>query len=260
MKKYISYCSLLGLLALALTGCEKNDLRTSETFLPTDKAFMKFALFSPNTPSVMIKVNNVKINGANTSGNGGVYPITFTAPDYCVIDPVGQLKLSLANSGTGNDSVVIFTGNLALEAQKQYSGVLTDTGVNRTFFAIEDRVPLTGTDSGFVSLRVINAMPNAGPINVIRVDSASATVVVRDTIIRGLAYRAASDYIRLRASSTNAFLRFRTTTASGINLATGTTPPAFTTWNQRALTMYASGFLGGTGTLAPIFTGYIFNQ
>lgn len=260
MKKYIHSLSIACACLFAMTGCEKNDLRTSETFLPTEKAFMKFALFSPGTPSVMIKVNDVKINGANTSGSAGVYPVTFTAPDYCVIDPVGSLKLSLANSGTGNDSVVIFTGNLALEAQKQYSGVLTDTGRSRTFFTIEDRVPLTGTDSGFVSFRVINAMPNAGPINVIRVDSASAAVVVRDTIVRGLAYKAASDFIRLPIASANAFLRFRTTTTTGINLATGTTPPAASTWNRRALTMYATGFLGGTLTLAPSLTGYIYNQ
>ena len=64
------------IIAGSLFGCDKNELRLTEFDLPTDKAYVKFALLSPGTPAVMIKVNDIKINGASTSGTAGFYPST----------------------------------------------------------------------------------------------------------------------------------------------------------------------------------------
>lgn len=242
-----------------LFGCEKNELRLTVYDLPLDKAYVRFFFLSPGTPAVMIKINDVKVNGTNTSGNGGLFPSFINQPDYAAITPNGTIKLALPNIGTLNDSAVIFTGNLGLMAGKFYAVTLADTGVDRTLFVNETAV-MPVPDSGFYNIRFINAMAKSPTLSLIRVDSASALVVTRDTIIRNLEFKAASNFIRLPISGVNANLRFRMVTATGINVGTVITPPSSAIINQRTVTLYAGGFANGTGASAPILSNPIYNQ
>ena len=254
------------LIILAGFSCKKNEIKNLPTDLPTDKAFIRFALLSPGTPSVMIKINDVKINGSST-GSGSVYPVTINFPDYAAVVPNGTLKLSLPNVGTANDSVVIFNGSLAVEAGKFYAVTLADTGIDRTVFAIQDN-PGAIPDSGYFKIRLVNAMPKSPSINLIRIDSTNATTVIRDTIAKNISYKSASDYITTGISpkpiagsspaANYAFLRFRTVTSTGVLLAS-VTPPS-TAFNQRSVTIYAFGYAGGTGIYAPFLTPFIYNQ
>lgn len=257
-------------LTAAIISCKKNELRLTQFELPADKAYVRFGLFSPNTPAVMIKVNDVKINGASTGGNGGFFPSTANFPDYSAIIPISTVKLSLPNTGTGNDSVVIYSGALTLEPNKFYALTLADTTTDRTLFAIEDQISLA--DSGFFKLRIINAMPKSPAINLIRIDSTSPTVVIRDTIAKNIAYKSASGYITTSisplASNTSTVpvtyyttLRFRVTNTAGQVIGSGSTSPlAIATSNKRSFTFYTSGFANGTGTLAPVLTTFIYNK
>lgn len=253
-------------ISIVAVSC-KNEIQTLTTFLPTDQAFVRFALYSPGTPSVMIKVNDIKINGANTSGNGGLYPAVVNTPDYAAVAPSGTFRLSLPNIGTANDSVLIFSGNLAMEGGKFYTVVLADTGIDRTVFPIQDNLGSL-PDSGLFKIRLVNAMPKTATINLIRIDSTNATTVIRDTIARNISYKSASDYIttpispkQIAGSSPTAnyaFLRFRTVTSTGILLAS-VAPPA-TNFNRRSVTVYASGFGNGTGINVPLLSTFIYNQ
>lgn len=244
---------------IATGACKKNEITLTPYVVPTDKAFVRFALFSPGTPAVMIKVNDVKINGANTSGSSGLFPSTVNFPDYAAIPPNGTFRLSLPNAGTANDSVLLFNSSLNVEANKFYSVSLADTGADRTVFAIQDNFGAIAADS-FFTIRLINAMPKSPAINLIRVDSTNATTVVRDTIAKNITYKSASNYITsfiapLRGYS---FLRFRTVTTTGM-LLSSIAPPS-TTYNKRGVTVYASGFANGTGTLVPALSTFIYNQ
>ncbi|MFY8128890.1 MAG: hypothetical protein ACOVMM_10970 [Chitinophagaceae bacterium] len=251
------------MLSIAFIACKKNDLQLTEYDLPTEKAFVRFAFFSPGTTNVMVKVNDVKINGAATPGNSGFFPSVINTPDYAAVQPGGVLKLSMPNVGTQNDSVVVFTGNLNLQANRSYSVVLSDTGVNRTLWSVPDDF-FSSTDSGFYFVRLINAMVNTpAGLDFVRIDSTNATTVTRDTIARNVAYKSASLPIRteFKARTGFGFLRYRlVNSATKMPIGTVNTPPAENLINQRTLSLYAVGFSNGTGANAPSLNAGVYNK
>jgi hypothetical protein len=245
-----------------LAACEKTDLRITEYDLPADKAYARFVLLSPGTPSVMIKVNDAKINGANTSGSLGVFPSGVgTGADYAAIPPNSTFRLSLPNIATANDSVLIFSGSLGgMSAGKNYTVLLADTASDRTVFAIEDVSP-SRPDSGFMSIRFVNAMAKTGALSLIRVDSASTTVVTRDTIIRDVPFKQASNFVRVPIAGKNPFVRYRMIlSATGQPVGGTIAPTTSISLNYRAATIYGGGFGNGTGTYVPFIVGLHINK
>lgn len=233
-------------------ACKKVPLSNTETFLPSDKAFIRIALFSPGTPAVMIKADNVKINGNNTSGNGGLFPLTSNFPDYASVAAGSTLKLSLANTGTQNDSIVLFNGKLDIESGKFYSLTLADTGKNRTAFSIEDKFVMQ--KDSFLNVRLINAMVGS-TLTLLRIDSATATDVVRDTLARNIAYKGTSGFIPVNTFTTRPFIRIRiVSTINGRSYGTPQIPPqTLATGSRRSITFYAFGF--EDGLVAPFLPG-----
>lgn len=246
-------------LAVLIASCKKAELSTTETEMPADKAFVRIALYSPNTPAVMIKANDVKLNGNSTLGSGGFFPATVGFPDYAAVPANSTFKLSLPNVGTQNDSVVLFNSPLSLGAGKFYSLTLADTGINRTAFSIEDQF-LPQKDS-FLSVRLINAMVGS-TLNLIRVDSTSATNFERDTIARNIPYKGTSGFIQVKTFTTRSFIRIRIATTDGRALGIAQIPPqALTTGSRRSITYYASGFVNATtAPFTPALSAHITNQ
>jgi hypothetical protein len=254
--KIILGCFLL----IVVASCKKVPLSTTETFLPTDKAFVRVALFSPNTPAVMIKANDVKLNGNFTPGNIGYFPATTTFPDYAAVPAGSTFKLSLPNTGTQNDSVVFFNNKLDIAAGKFYSLTLADTGVNRTAFAVEDAF-LPQRDS-FLSVRLINAMVGSS-LTLLRIDSTNATDVVRDTLAKNIQYKESSGFISVRTFTTRPFIRIRiVSSTTGRAYGTPQIPPqALATGSRRSITYYAYGFENGTvAPFLPALSAHITNQ
>jgi hypothetical protein len=255
----IRYILLLTCFSAAVISCEKAPLRNTEYTIPTDKAFVRIALLSPGTPAVMIKADDVKLNGNTTSGNGGFFPSTVTFPDYASVAPGSTFKLSLPNTGTQNDSVVLFNSKLDVQTGKFYSLTLADTGTNRTAFAIEDQ--FAPQKDSFLNVRLINAMVGS-TLNLIRVDSTNATDVVRDTLARNVPYKGTSGFISVKTFSSRSFIRVRITTSTGRNLGTAQTPPQLlTTGSRRSITYYSFGFVDATAALyTPGLLPHITNQ
>jgi hypothetical protein len=273
ISKQIQFIVFAFLSVILINSCEKNTLRTTETFLPEDKAYTKFYFISPGTPSVMVKVNNEKINGGNISGSAGVFPSTITFPDYVATAAGGTLKLSQPNTGSSNDSIIIFTSTLPTVAKKYYSVTLADTGIDRTLFTIEDNQEAPLTDSGFYKIRLVNAMAKSPNLSLVRVDSNNATTVIRDTLIKDIAFKNASDFIKVPYTAkivpgTNttpptifSFLRYRLiVTSTGASFGNLVTPAQTTAINQRYVSIYASGFLNGTGIYGPGLSTIIYNK
>ena len=259
------------IIALITVSCEKNDLRLTQFDLPADKAYVRYVFLSPNTPAVVIKVNDIKVNGSTTSGSAGLFPSITSAADYSATIPNGNLKLTLVNTGTANDSVVLFSNTLSLTANKFYTVTLTDTAADRTVFALEDEVSFA--DSGFFRIRMINAMPKSPAINLIRIDSNSSTVVIRDTIARNVAYKTGSNFITTSVSPailtpatpttpavSYSFLRFRVVNVNGQQIGGPITPLTAATASKRSFSFFAAGFANGTGALAPGVTTFVYNK
>ena len=248
--KTINLLLLSLLITICYTACEKAELRSTEYTTPTDKSFVRFVFQSPNTTSVMIKVNDVKINGNSTSGSAGIFPTNINIAEYAAITPNGTLKLSLPNTATGNDSVVLYSANLATAPNTYYSVLLSDSGINRKLDIYEDN-PGPEPDSGFLKLRFVNGTANSTPYHFIRVDSASATVVTRDTLFRNVAYRSATGFMIIPSNSVNSFLRYRVVVAgTGAVIASVAPSTLFTgnSGNRRSMTVYTSGIAGTTFT------------
>jgi hypothetical protein len=258
MRKF-KFIFLFVCLSAAIISCEKAPLRSTVTYLPTDKAFVRIALYSPGTPAVMIKANDVKLNGNTTSGNGGFFPATTTFPDYAAVPAASTFKLSLANSGTQNDSIVLFNNQLNFETSKFYSLTLADTGINRTAFSTPDEF-LPQKDS-FLNVRLINAMIGSS-LTLLRIDSATATDVVRDTLARNIPYKGTSGFISVKTFTTRPFIRIRIISSlNGKSYGSPQIPPqTLATGSRRSITYYAFGFENGAGIYAPGISAHITNQ
>lgn len=245
--------AIIAFACVAIAACEKAGLRLTEYGLPTDKSFVRIVLLSPGTTNVMIKADDIKINGANTPGSFGVFPSTVTFPDYASVNPGSVIKLSLPNAGTQNDSLVLFSGKLGLEVNKFYAVTLADTGINRTVFATEDAF-LPPKDS-LLSVRLINATVGS-TLNLIRIDSASATDVVRDTLAKNIPYKGSSGFIAVKTFTTRPFIRLRVVTSAGTNVIGTVIPPqTLATGSRRSITVYTTGF--ANGLVAPFIPNLI---
>ncbi|MCG9898663.1 MAG: DUF4397 domain-containing protein [Hydrotalea sp.] len=258
MKKYLMSIITAGVVLYGMSSCEKSELRATEFDLPTTQSFVRFVFLSPGTPTVMIKVNNNKINGNNTSGTAGMFPPNFNIAEYAAVPPNGNLRLSLANTGTINDSVVVFTGNMTTSSGKFYTTVLADSGATRSLFSVADEFG-NRVDSGFTRLRFINATGKSPALSLIRVDSSSASVVTRDTLFRNVTFTQATNYITVPTNPVNAFLRYRLVQSSnGAFVGAPFTPLVGNASNRRAITVISGGIWGTT--FAPGISFQIVNQ
>ncbi len=252
MNKYLIIFAVAATFLFGMSSCEKSELRATEYDLPTSQAFVRFAFLSPGLPAVMIKVNNNKINGTNTSGTAGLFPVNASIAEYAAVAPNGALRLSLANTGTSNDSVVLFSGNLTIDAGKFYTTILADSGSTRRLFSVPDDFGKL-SDSGFTRLRFINATGKSPGLSLVRIDSSSATVVSRDTLFRNIAFAAATNFISVPTNPTNAFLRYRLVqTSNGAIVGAPFTPLVGNASNRRATTVISGGIWQTTFTPALI--------
>lgn len=258
MNKYLLIFAVAATFLFGMSSCEKSELRATEYDLPTSQAFVRFAFVSPGLPAVMIKVNNNKINGTNTSGTAGLFPVNAGIAEYAAVPPNGALRLSLANTGTSNDSVVLFTGNLTIDAGKFYTTVLADSGSNRRLFSVPDDFGNL-SDSGFTRLRFINATGKSPGLSLVRIDSSTATLVSRDTLFRNIAFAAATNFITVPANPTNAFLRYRLVqTSNGAIVGAPFVPFVGNASNRKAITIISGGIW--QTTFAPGISLQIVNQ
>lgn len=258
MKKYLIYIVSIALVVYGISSCQKSELRATEYDLPSGMAFVRFVLLSPGTPSVMIKVNDKKINGNTTSGAGGIFPTNSTIAEYAAVSPNGALKLSLPNTGTTNDSVVLFSGNMVTTSGLYYTTVLADTGSTRRLLSFIDN-PGSPSDSGFTRLRFINASGKSPGLTLIRIDSSTASLVTRDTLFRNVAFGEATDFITRPTNPVNAFLRYRLVrTSTGEVVGTPFTPLTGNASNRRSTTVVTGGIWGTTFT--PGISFQIVNQ
>jgi hypothetical protein len=101
-------------------------------------------------------------------------------------------------------------------------------------------------------------------LNFIRVDSLSASDVVRDTLARNIPYMGTSGYIQVRTFARNpvsGFIRIRVATTDGRVLGASQIPPqTAATGSRRSITYYAYNFANGTGIYAPTLSGHVTNQ
>jgi len=253
MKIYSVLTAFAGFLLLA--SCGKNVLDYGETQkLTGDQALLKINYVSmyANNRTVYFKINDKRVSNimtARTPFPGGGYNTGGgSGPDFLIVDP-GSVKLSVVvphKVDNGSDSLELYTTTLQITAGKNYVAHITDTAGNTKSFLTEES--FVRPDTGTVRYRFVNLMPNVPAIDLYY--GTSATDQTKDTLLAGnVNYLNISDEIKVRRSQAKTW-KIRPAgaakTATTI-LANYTSSSTFV--NQRAFTIFASGYSGKTSAV-----------
>ncbi len=200
---------------LVFTSCDKDDDQTFASVLVTHA--------SPDAPGVDLLIDDVKQNSAALP-----YP-----------NNTGYLQ---AESGTRNIKVnvagtttTVINANLALTADKHYSVFAIDSVSNISAIAIED--DLSTPAAGKAHVRFIHLSPNAPSVDV--AVASSGAVVFGD-----VAFKEGTAFTPLDAGTYNLDVRVAGTSTVALVL------PAITLQAGKIYTVFAKGFLGGSGAQA----------
>ena len=237
-----------------LFGCKKNviDSYVDTVAITANDAQLKInfnSLYAAN-PSVYFRVNGAKVSGSMTARSpfpgGGFNTGGDARADYLVLTP-GELKVDviLPKKLTVEDSIVLFTTKVTLEAGKYYTLHTTDTAANtKSVLTTED---VTRPDSGFSKLRFINLMPN-----VPSVDLYYGTTVVAANI----PYQGTSAYFTVPAV-TALIWAIRPAGALATTTALATYSSTTTTANRRISTAFAIGYSGSTDAVRKPYISFL---
>jgi hypothetical protein len=114
--------------------------------------------------------------------------------NYLSVDS-GSRHLQLETSGTTN---ILIDQNLSLNGSSETTVLATNLAASISAVVLTDSS--TAPSSGNASLRVVNASPSLGSVDVYVV-APGADLVASTPVIRGLAFDAATDYQTLTAAS-----------------------------------------------------------
>jgi hypothetical protein len=252
--KIISVLSICVLLT-ALIGCTKNVIEYGQAGkIPADQTRLKINYVSmyANNRSVYFKINDKRVSyvltartpfpggGYNTGGSSG--------PDFLAVEP-GTVKLSVIlprKIDNGTDSVELYSTTLQIAAGKSYVAHITDTAATTQTFLTEEN--LARPDTSSARYRFVNLMPNVPAIDLYH--GISATDHTKDTLIAAnVSYLNISNEIKLKSIQSRTW-KIR---AAGSALTTATILASYTSastfLNQRAYTIFASGYRGKTTTV-----------
>lgn len=162
----IAACSALLVLA---AGCDKNEIKYGDfERVSADQALLKFNLATPyrSNPGMYIGIDGKRVSNPITSRTpfpgGGFNTGGGSTADYLALTP-GKHTVSIvipkkAPGETGVDSIPLFQTEITIEAGKNQSLHIADTGANTTAFLLTDDA--TKADSGFIKYNFVNLMPN----------------------------------------------------------------------------------------------------
>jgi hypothetical protein len=243
MKHILSAFSVL-IIVLVFFGCKKNEQRLISTTGTEGKALIKinYAMPFALNPSVQLKLNGERISNLITYNTpfpaGGLNTGGGNYQDYMAVTPGSTtLTISRPNVGTNNDSIVLFTGTLNLEAGKNVTYHITDTGATTTIVAITDNP--SPIDSGFSRYVFVNLIPNLAAIDLYY----GTTLVAANVPYKGKS----AEFTLAAATASSWAIRPAGAASTTTALATYTN----TIPNQRVFTVYARGYNGVAGTRAP---------
>lgn len=245
MKKIINLFSI-GLLATILfTSCKKNSFSVKETEFIDGKASLKVNYFSAYQlkPAYQIKVDGIRVSnslvfptpfpGGGLNTGGGNYA------DYMAVNAgTRSITISIPNVGTNNDSVVLKTADVALEANKFYSLFFVDTAANITPLLFED--DLTSPDSGYCRYRFINLIPDVATGTDLYFGTGS-TNTTSATVATAIQYKQASPYFTIPIN-TGSVWSIRPGGALNTTAAIASYTSTSSVVNQRVFTVVARGY------------------
>lgn len=219
--------SLTGLWALILsvgvfTGCSDDDETSPTTPTPTQTARVMAVHASPNAPGVDVLVDNVKANST---------PLTFpnNTPYLTVNAGTRNVKVNVAGTTT-----TVIEANLPVAANAVYSVFATDSVATLTPIVLLDT--LTTPANNFAHVRFVHLSPNAPAVDV--------AVTGGPVLFANRAFQQYTAFTPVAVGTYNLEVRLAGTSTVVLSI------PGVALANGKIYTVWARGFVGGSGTQA----------
>ncbi len=206
---------VLAVSLFTLSSCEDDEKITYANVLVTHA--------SPDAPGVDLLIDDVKVN---------TQPLTYPDNTGYLDAETGTRNIKVNVAGT---STTVINGNLDLEVDKYYSVFAVDQVSEITGLVLED--DLTMPAAGKAHVRFVHLSPDAPAVDV--AVASSGAVVFSD-----IAFKESTAFTPLDAGTYNLDVRVAGTTTVALVL------PPVTLEAGKIYTVFAKGFLEGTGTQA----------
>ena len=217
-RKTVLTFMLLAAVSMVMISCSDDD----NPVVPTDKATVMVVHASPNAPAVDLLVDN------NVAGSGLAFP-NNTA--YLSVD-AGTRNVKVNVAGT---STTVINADLSLTANDSYTVFAVDSVSKISTVVLNDN--LAAPAAGKAHVRFVHLSPNAPAVNI---------TLTNGTIVFGNnAFKQATDFTPLDAVTYDLQVRDAAT-----NNTVVLDLPGIALTNGKIYTVFAKGFLGGTGAQA----------
>ena len=200
---------------MVFSSCDKDDEKTYANVLVTHA--------SPDAPGVDLLIDDTKQNSA---------ALTYPNNTGYLQAESGTRNIKINVSGT---STTVINADLVLEKDENYSVFAVDSVSKISAIALLD--DLTAPASGKAHVRFVHLSPNAPAVDV--AVASSGAVVFGDIV-----FKEATAFTPLDAGTYNLDVRVAGTSTVALVL------PAITLQAGKIYTIFAKGFLGGSGTQA----------
>jgi hypothetical protein len=215
MKKvFLAFAPVMMIAAIMTTSSCKKDEATFANVL--------VAHASPDAPGVDLLIDNSKVNSA---------ALTFPANTGYLQVETGTRNVKVNVTGT---STTVINADLALEEGKNYSVFAVNAVANIEPLVLVD--DLTAPASGKAHVRFVHLSPNAPPVDVALDGS--------DVVFENTAFKGSTAFKPLDAGPYDLEVRVAGTTTVALDL------PSITLQAGKIYTVFAKGFLSGTGAQA----------
>lgn len=243
---------------LMMVGCKKSkDYKAEFDRTGPNNTLLKVIYASAYSlnPTVQLSIDDVRVSGLITGRTpfpgGGYNTAGSNFADYLALTPGSRkLSVSIPKKGTNVDSVVLFSTQLNLERDKNFTVSIMDTLAKTKALLVVDTVeqPVEST----IKYRFVNLIPNA-PI----VDLYYGTALVASGVAYNTAGKVFSMLIPAVSTLSWTVKEFPSTIASP-TLATYSSPN--TVINQRMYTAFAMGYKGSASTTLRPYISFTLNR
>lgn len=252
MKKLSIAIPVISALMVLAAGCDKNEIKYGEfERVSADQALLKINMATPyrSNPTIYIGIDGKRVSNPITSRTpfpgGGYNTGGGSTADYLALTP-GKHTVSFvipkkAPGETHLDSISLFQTEVTLEAGKNLSLHISDTGANTQAILLPDDV--LKADSGFVKYNFVNLIPNVPAID-LYYDSLNL-------VAANIPYKGNKSFsMVLPATSFSWIIRPAGAPATKATIIAGYAS-ASTITNRRSYTVFANGYNGITSTSDP---------
>lgn len=247
---------LLVAIVFIACSCDKDTKYLAErSFSDANTTFLKinYASLYPTNPAVQLSINGERVSGLITGRTpfpgGGFNTNGSNFPDYLALKSGSNtLSIAIPKKNTNTDSIILFSAPLTLDAARNYTVHVTDTGSKTKTVLIEDDLNFTDTVSRY---RFVNLMPNVPAI-----DLYYGTTLIST----GIPYLGSSNYFNLPAPAVNLAWTIRETGTLPTSPALASYSSANTSIRGRVYSVFALGYKGQTAATTKPYVSFLLNK